>query len=313
MNKSCVLILGQSGQDGTYMSKLVQDLGHELITPDRPIDLNQSPSALENEFKFFLQEKKPSYIFNFAALATGTGMFNDTHAMINTNGNAVVSILEAVRKYKPDTKLCQASSSEMFGLPNATPQSETTAFNPRTPYGAAKLLAHNMAGIYRSHYNLFACSAILFNHESPLRGNEFVTRKVTQTAAKIKLGIEKSLILGNLETERDWGYAPDYVRGMWQMLQLQKPNDYVLATGITHSIADLCNIAFGHLDMDYRDYVKIDRTMNQRAKEGLQLVGDASKAKVDLNWSPSISFEKMICEMVDSDLKLLKNSEAVNE
>ncbi|MES2825635.1 MAG: GDP-mannose 4,6-dehydratase [Pseudomonadota bacterium] len=311
MTKARVLIFGLSGQDGTYLSQLVDQLDHDLIILDQSIDFNQSPQQIEHELEAVLIDQKPTHVFNLAALATGAGMFDNAYNMININGYAVVSILEAIRKSKLNIKFCQAGSSEMFGLPNTSPQNELTAFNPRTPYGAAKLLAHNMVNIYRKHYGIFACSAILFNHESPIRSNQFVTRKVTQAAVKIKLGLQEKLTIGALDTRRDWGYAPDYAKAMWLMLQQQEADDFVIATGITHSIRDLCKIAFEYLDLDYQDYVEVDLSFKQRAIEGLQLVGDSTKARKILHWTPSIPFKEMIQEMVISDLNMLKTQEIV--
>lgn len=306
--KHKVLIFGDNGQDGQHLKQLLENLNCEHISLDQKIRFEQPIEVLEQDIKTVLEDRMPTHVFNFAALATGAGMFDDPYKMLQVNGCAVTCILEAIRKYKPNTKFCQASSSEMFGLPNTSPQNEATIFNPRTPYGAAKLLAHNIIGIYRGQYDLFACSAILFNHESSLRSTQFITRKITQAVAKIKLGIESKLAVGSLDTRRDWGYAPDYVKGMWLMLQQEKPSDYVFSTGVTHSIADLCQIAFGHLDLDYHDYVIVDKSISLRAKEGLQLVGDSTKARKELYWSPSITFKKMIQDMVDSDLKLFKNN-----
>ncbi len=311
MTKARVLIFGLSGQDGTYLSQLVDQLDHDLIILDQSIDFNRSPQQIEHELEAVLIDQKPTHVFNLAALATGAGMFDNAYNMININGYAVVSILEAIRKSKLNIKFCQAGSSEMFGLPNTSPQNELTAFNPRTPYGAAKLLAHNMVNIYRKHYGIFACSAILFNHESPIRSNQFVTRKVTQAAVKIKLGLQEKLTIGALDTRRDWGYAPDYAKAMWLMLQQQEADDFVIATGITHSIRDLCKIAFEYLDLDYQDYVEVDLSFKQRAVEGLQLVGDSTKARKILHWTPSIPFIEMIQEMVISDLNMLKTQEIV--
>lgn len=313
MTKASVLIFGATGQDGTYLAQLVNQQGHELISIDKPINFNQPPQQIEAEVNAILVDKKPTHIFNLAALATGAGMFDDSYNMININGYAVASLLEAIRKSKLDIKFCQAGSSEMFGLPNASPQNELTPFNPRTPYGAAKLLAHNMVNIYRKHYGIFACSAILFNHESPIRSNQFVTRKVTQSAVKIKLGLQKKLTIGALDTKRDWGYAPDYANAMWLMLQQQVADDFVIATGETHSIRDLCITAFEYLDMDYQKYIEVDLSFNQRAVEGLQLLGDSSKARKVLNWSPSVSFKEMIHEMVNADLNVLKTQGTVQK
>lgn len=311
MSRPSVFILGKTGQDGYYLSTYLNELGHNIISVEQSLTLDQPPSIIEEYFAQLLDVEKPSHIFNFAALATGSGMFDNSYTMMNVNGLAIVGILEAIRKYKPDTRFCQASSSEMFGLPDFSPQNETTPFCPRTPYGAAKLLAHNMVGIYRRHYNLYACSTILFNHESSRRSDKFVTRKVTKTVAKIKLGLESKLILNNLDARRDWGYAPDFVRAMWQVLQQPFADDYVIASEQTHSVAELCEIAFSHVGLNYKDHVLVNVDLSKRASEGIQLVGDASKAHKDLGWAPSINFKQMICEMVDSDITLLKTQRIV--
>jgi GDPmannose 4,6-dehydratase len=218
----------------------------------------------------------------------------------------VTRLLEAIRHVKPDARFYQASSSEMFGKVVEVPQRETTPFYPRSPYGVAKVYGHWITVNYRESYGMFACSGILFNHESPRRGLEFVTHKVTHAAARIKLGLQRELRLGNLEARRDWGYAGDYVRGMWLMLQQDQPDDYVLATGETHSVRELCEMAFGHVGLDWRDYVVVDPKHYRPAEVDL-LVGDASKARRVLGWEPSVNFEQLVRMMVDADLQALQN------
>ncbi len=231
-------------------------------------------------------------------------MFDDPVNIGEINGLAVTRILEAIRVVDPKIRFCQASSREIFGEAAESPQTENTAHFPRSPYGAAKLYADSMVRIYRQHYGVFACSAILFNHESPRRGLGFVTRKITSEAAKIKIGLATELHLGNLDTLRDWGFAGDYVYAMWLMLQQPGPDDYVLATGVTHSVRDFCECAFGYLGLDYRDHVKVDSS-NYRPSEPVLLVGNAEKAKQVLNWEPKVGFREMVDMMVEADLQIL--------
>ncbi len=251
-----------------------------------------------------LAEYRPTEIYNFAAYSSGAGMFDDSVGIGEVNGIAVARILEAIRTVDTRIRFCQASSSELFGEALESPQSEITPFRPRTPYGAAKLYAHSMIRIYRQHYGLFGCSAILFNHESPRRGLGFVTRKITHEAVKIKLGLATELRLGNLDARRDWGFAGDYVRAMWLMLQQLHADDYVVATGETHSVRELCEIAFERLGLDYRDYVKEDAVW-YRPVEAVQLVGCSTNAKNQLGWVPEVRFREMVSMMVDADLQLL--------
>jgi GDPmannose 4,6-dehydratase len=256
-----------------------------------------------------LKRYEPREIYNFAAYASGTRMHEDPVSMGDVNGLAVARLLEAVRQVDVNMRFCQASSSEMFGDPEVSPQSEDTSFRPRSPYGAAKLYAHWMVNIYRKRHGLFACSAILFNHESERRSLEFVSRKVTNAAARIKLGLQHELRLGNLSAQRDWGYAGDYVHGMWLMLQHGTAADYVLATGTTHSVRTLCEYAFSHLGLDYREYVREDQS-EVRPPERVQLVGDYTRAAKELNWQPTITFREMIIKMVESDLRTLHNGQS---
>lgn len=317
------LITGITGQDGSYMSGLLLSKGYRVVgvvrdkkdssafsvpVLDGNIELVSWDMLDHNRFIEILEEYRPEEIYNFAAYSSGSGMFDNPVDMGEINGLAISRILEAIRTVDENIRLCQASSSEMFGdAYNNSPQSEETLFRPRTPYGAAKLYAHSMIGIYRQHYGLFGCSAILFNHESPRRGLNFVTRKITYEAAKIKLGLSSKLYLGNLDSYRDWGFAGDYVRAMWMMLQHQTADDYVVSTNQIHSVRNLCEIVFNYLGLNYNDYVQVNKKI-YRADENVQLVGDSSKIRAELNWSPEVEFEEMLSLMVDSDLELLRNN-----
>ena len=313
------LITGITGQDGSYMAELLLSKGYRVMGAVRDIQRAKEslPSELLNGVELVewdmlnqqrmtevLTEYRPDELYNFAAFSSGAAMFDDPVGISDVNGLAVARILEAIRAVDTNIRFCQASSSELFGDALESPQSESTPLRPRSPYGAAKLYAHSMIRIYRQRYGLFACSAILFNHESTRRGLGFVTRKITHEAAKIKLGLAKELHLGNLYARRDWGFAGDYVRAMWLMLQQPQAEDFVLATGQTHSVRDLCDIAFGHLGLDYRDYVRED-TAAFRPNESVQLVGNAAKAREQLGWDNEIGFREMVGMMVDADLKLL--------
>jgi GDPmannose 4,6-dehydratase len=314
-----ILITGITGQDGSYMAELLLSKDCRVIgaVRDIPRAKDSLPLTLLNHVKLVewdmlnqrrmievLMECKPSEVYNFAACSSGAAMFDEPVGISDVNGLAVARILEAIRVVNTKIRFCQASSSEIFGDAMESPQSEMTRPCPRSPYGAAKLYAHSMIRIYRQHYGLFACSAILFNHESPRRGLGFVTRKITSEAAKIKLGLAKELRLGNLDARRDWGFSGDYVRAMWLMLQQPLANDYVLATGRTHSVRDLCEIAFGHLGLDYRDYVREDIAA-YRPNELVQLVGNVARAKEQLGWDNEIGFRELVHMMVDADMELL--------
>ncbi|MFK8049189.1 MAG: GDP-mannose 4,6-dehydratase [Halioglobus sp.] len=315
------LITGVTGQDGKYLSHLLLEKGYTVFgTTSRSISL--ASNALSEEIQQGLNlmhldladseaisqivnEIQPDELYNLAAFARGSTMWDLPAELSDINGLAVARILEAIRQNCKSIKFCQASSSEMFGHAQASPQSEVSGFSPRSPYGAAKLYAHNMVNIYRDHHGLFACSAILFNHESPNRPTDFVTRKVTQEAARIKLGLADTLPLGNLEARRDWGFAGDYTRALWMMLQHNAGADYVVASGETQSVATLCDIAFSHLGLDYRQYVTTEPAFF-RETEKIQLMGDASLLKETLGWQPSLSFTELVQSMVDHDLALLK-------
>ena len=315
------LITGVTGQDGSYMAELLLSKGYRVVGVVRDIkNFSEFPALRlannvelvsldmldQNRLIEVLKEYQPKEIYNFAAYSSGSGMFDNPVGIGEINGLAISRILEAIRTVDKSIRFCQASSSEMFGNAYNSPQSEGTPFRPRTPYGAAKLYAHSMIGIYRQHYGLFGCSAILFNHESPRRGLNFVTRKITHEAAKIKLGLSNKLYLGNLDSYRDWGFAGDYVRAMWMMLQHQTADDYVVSTNKTHSVRNLCEIVFNYLELNYNDYVQTNKEI-YRPDENIQLVGDSTKIRTELNWSPEVEFEEMLSLMVDSDLELLRN------
>jgi GDPmannose 4,6-dehydratase len=314
-----VLITGVAGQDGSYMAELLLLLSHRVIGAVRNIDDARArlPEDLKNKVELVawdmldqqsmtdvLAAYRPAEIYNFSAYSSGAGMFDDPVGVGEVNGMAVARMLEAIRAVNTNIRFCQASSREIFGEAVESPQTEATPTNPRSPYGAAKLYADSVIRIYRQRYGLFACSAILFNHESPRRGLEFVTRKITHEAAKIKLGLAKELHLGNLDAQRDWGFAGDYVRAMWLMLQQECADDYVVATGKAHSVRELCEFAFSRLGLDYRDYVREDASAYRPVEPAL-LVGAAAKANRKLGWKPEIEFKELVHMMVDADLQTL--------
>lgn len=310
------LVTGVSGQDGSYAAELLLERGYKVVGTVRSVAAARNGiharvmeqielvewNLLDQEaFVQILSGFRPAEIYNFAAYSSGAGMYDDPVAISDINGLAVTRILEAIRSVDKKIRFCQASSSEMFGEIQESPQSEQTRFLPRSPYGAAKLYAHNMLHIYRQRYEIFACSAILFNHESPRRGPNFVTRKITSTAAKIKLGMASSLNLGNLDARRDWGFAGDYVRAMWMMLQDPVATDYVVATGQTRSVRDLCEVAFSMLDLDYVQFVREDPSL-YRPGEPTQLVGHPEKLKTRLGWEPQVDFSELVKMMVKEDM-----------
>ncbi|MDR2875874.1 MAG: GDP-mannose 4,6-dehydratase [Methylobacillus sp.] len=313
------LITGISGQDGIYLAEFLLARGYRVIGTARHADCArlQFSSALigqliVEEWDLLDQAKifnllachRPGEVYNLAAYSSGTGMYDNPADIGEINGLAVTRILEAIRQTDKNIRFCQASSREIFGEAIESPQTENTFANPRSPYGAAKLYADAMVRIYRQRYGLFTCSAILFNHESPRRRQEFVTRKIAHAAASIKLGLSDELRLGSLDAQRDWGSVGDYVRAMWMMLQHTQPDDYIVATGEMHTVREFCEIAFRHVGLDYRDYVREDKDAI-RPNEPFPLVGCADKAKNVLGWSPQIEFEQLVGMMVDADLTLL--------
>lgn len=320
------LITGINGQDGSYLAELLLDRGYHVIglmregaevRQQRIVHLSErialvTGSLLDEGFLGgILVEYQPDEVYNFAARASSSQLFVDPVMTGDFNGLAVVRLLEAIRAHKPNTRFCQASSSEMFGDTTELPQRESTPFRPRNPYGIAKLFAHGMVRTYRENFGVFACSSILFNHESPRRGPEFVTRKITMGVARIKHGLANSLQLGSLEARRDWGFAADYVHAMWKMLQAGSADDYVVATGESRSVREFCEVAFDHVELDYRDYVRVDPGAG-RSPEVVPLVGDAEKARRVLGWKPTVSFERLVQMMVDADVDALARQGAIN-
>ena len=316
------LITGVTGQDGSYLAEQLLAKGYRVIGAVRDSQHAKEllPAGLKNSLELIawdmldqprmkevLAEYRPTELYNFAAYSTGAGMFDDPVGMGEVNGLAVARILEAIRAVDVNIRFCQASSREIFGEAVESPQTERTVVNPRSPYGAAKLYADAMIRVYRQHYGLFACSAILFNHESPRRGLAFVTRKITHEASRIKLGQTEALHLGNLDALRDWGFAGDTVHAMWLMLQQNHADDYIVATGETHSVREFCECAFGHLALDYRDNVREDASV-YRPVEPAALVGNADKARTELGWSPKVGFKELVHMMVDADMRTLEKN-----
>jgi len=314
------LITGITGQDGSYLADFLLEKGYEVTGMVRrsssekfvriehikdKVNIKQADLLDQYSIIKLLDEVEPDEIYNLAAMSFVPTSWNQPVLTAEFTAIGVTRMLEAVRAVNPKIRFYQASSSEMFGKVTQVPQSEKTPFYPRSPYGVAKVYGHWITVNYRESYDIFGVSGILFNHESPRRGLEFVTRKVTYHAAKIKLGLAKELRMGNLDAKRDWGFAGDYVKAMWLMLQQANPEDYVIATGETHSVKELVECAFSYLDLDYKDFVKIDERFIRPAEVDL-LIGDSSKAKKLLNWSPEVNFQKLVEMMVDADLELLK-------
>ena len=315
------LITGITGQDGSYLSELLLEKGYEVHGIVRRVAL-ESPRArmwrilpildkirlhngsMESYASIFdvVSEVKPDECYHLAAQSFVSYSFEDEFSTINTNLNGTHYVLSSIKRQAPECKFYFAGSSEMFGHVKETPQNEETPFHPRSPYGVSKMAGFELTRNYREAYGLFALSGILFNHESPRRGAEFVTRKISSAAATIKLGLEKKVRLGNVEAKRDWGHARDYVRAMWLMLQQDEPEDFVIATGKSHTVGEFLDIAFRHVDLDYRDYLVIDDQL-YRPSEVYALQGDASRAHRKLNWHPTIAFEDLVKEMVNGDLE----------
>jgi len=320
MTKKKALITGVTGQDGSYLAEFLLEQGYDVIGMvrrtstinfERIIDIQDKikiaqgdlldPSSLID----IIREHRPTEVYNLAAQSFVPTSWKQPVLTGEFTALGVTRLLEAIRVVDPGIRFYQASSSEMFGKVQEVPQTETTSFYPRSPYGVAKVYGHWITINYRESYNLFAVSGILFNHESPRRGLEFVTHKVTYNAAKIALGLADKLPLGNLDAKRDWGWAPDYVQAMHLMLQQDQPDDYVIATGRTHSIRDLCKIAFECVDLEWERYAYLNDADMRPADVDL-LIGSPAKAKAKLGWEPTVAFEQMIQKMVEADLALLK-------
>lgn len=315
MSKRAV-ITGITGQDGSYLAELLLEKGYEVVGVVRRLSapnhwriehlldrVDLRPADLLDQLSLIrvIEDVRPHEVYNLAAMSFVPASWDQPMLTGEYNAQGVTRMLEAVRQVDTTIRFYQASSSEMFGKVLETPQSETTPFYPRSPYGVSKVFAHYITVNYRESYDLFAVSGILFNHESPRRGLEFVTRKVTDGVARVKLGLTEKLYLGNLDAHRDWGYAGDYVRAMWSMLQQDSADDYVIATGVSHSVQDLVSIAFSHVGLDWHDHVETDPSL-LRPAEVEHLIGNATKAKQVLDWAPSVDFDRLVRMMVDADL-----------
>jgi len=314
------LITGVTGQDGSYLAELLLDKGYEvygmlrnirreshqrLAGVAQRIQLVEADLTDQSSLDRMLQQVRPDELYNLAGQTFVPVAWSQPLLTMEITGMGPLRLLEAMRRHSPKTKFLQASSSEIFGKAESARQDEHTRMQPTNPYGAAKLFAHHVTINYRESYGMFACSSISFNHESPRRGVEFVTRKVAQQAARIKLGLAEKLSMGNLEGRRDWGFAGDYVRAMWLMLQQPQPDDFVIATGITHSVKELLEIAFSCVDLDWKKHVEIDQAL-VRPAEPDPLCGDAGKAERLLGWKPEVSFRQLIKMMVEAELKALE-------
>lgn len=319
MTQRRAVITGVTGQDGSYLAELLLEKGYRVFGTIRhssnPVpgriahiadDLDLIEADLLDQMSLIrvLQRAEPDEVYNLAAQSFVPTSWSQPMLTAEFNAVAVSRLLEAIRLVAPNTRFYQASSSEMFGRVREIPQTEATPFHPRSPYGVAKAYGHYITVNYRESYGLFACSGILFNHESPRRGREFVTRKISRGVAAIALGRKQRLALGNLDAQRDWGWAPDYVDAMWRMLQQDTADDYVVATGIAHSVREAAEIAFRHVGLDWRDFVVEDPEL-LRPAEVDHLIGDAGKASEVLGWQPTVGFEEMMRRMVDADLAAL--------
>ena len=318
------IITGITGQDGSYLAELLLEKGYEVVgvtrrlsTPNtgriehllgrielRPADLLDQLSLMK-----VVDEVRPHEFYNLAAMSFVPASWDQPLLTGEFNAQGVTRVLEAIRRIDTSIRLYQASSSEMYGKVRETPQTEDTPFYPRSPYGVSKVFAHYITVNYRESYDLFAASGILFNHESPRRGLEFVTRKVTDGVARIKLGLAQHLSLGNLDAHRDWGFAGDYVRAMWSMLQQETPGDFVIATGVSHSVQDLVQTAFSHVGLEWQEYVRTDPSF-LRPAEVDHLIGDSSRARAELGWQPNVDFKTLITMMVDADLERHRSARA---
>jgi GDPmannose 4,6-dehydratase len=310
------VITGITGQDGSYLAELLLEKGYEVVgvtrrlsAPNREriehlrgrIDLRQADLLDQMSLLSVIDEVQPHELYNLAAMSFVPASWKQPMLTGEYNAQGVTRILDSIRRLDASIRFYQASSSEMFGKARETPQTEETPFHPRSPYGVSKTFAHYITVNYRESYDLFAVSGILFNHESPRRGLEFVTRKVTDGVARIRLGLADHLALGNLDAHRDWGFAGDYVRAMWMMLQQDVPRDYVVATGVSRPVRELVQVAFEHAGLDWREHVRTDAGL-LRPAEVDRLIGDASRARAELGWSPAVDFKGLIGMMVDADL-----------
>ena len=316
------VITGITGQDGSYLAELLLEKGYEVVGVVRRLSaqnhwriehlldrIELRPGDLLDQLSLIrvIEDVRPHEIYNLAAMSFVPASWDQPMLTGEYNAQGVTRMLEALRHVDTSIRFYQASSSEMFGKVRETPQTETTPFYPRSPYGVSKVFAHYITVNYRESYDLFASSGILFNHESPRRGLEFVTRKVSDGVARVKLGLTGKLYMGNLDAHRDWGFAGDYVRAMWSMLQQDAADDFVVSTGVSHSVRDLVRIAFSHVGLDWHDHVETDPSL-LRPAEVEHLIGDSTKAQQVLDWSPSIDFDHLVRMMVDADLRRLQRT-----
>lgn len=331
-NMKKAFITGITGQDGSYLAELLLSKGYEVyglirrsstFSTDRIEHIYSDPHEKDTGLHLIygdltdggnlsgiLNDIKPDEVYNLGAQSHVRVSFDQPIYTVDVNALGVLKLLEAVRNTKLDVRFYQASSSEMFGKVVETPQRETTPFYPRSPYGCSKVFAYWQTVNYREAYRLFACNGVLFNHESPRRGETFVSRKITRAATRIKLGLQKKVYLGNLEARRDWGYAGDYIEAIWLILQQDEPDDYIIATGESHSVKEFLEETFGYLDLDWREYVEVD-SRYFRLTEVDSLIGDPTKAKTRLEWSPKIGFKQLVRMMCDSDLKLAEQEKLI--
>jgi GDPmannose 4,6-dehydratase len=315
------LVTGITGQDGSYLAELLLEKNYEVYGLVRRSSLEKYDRVerIAARIRFVegdltdqssldqaLKQIQPEEVYNLAAQSFVPVSWNQPVLTADVTGLGVLRVLEAIRKHSPQSRFLQASSSEMFGQVEESPQSEKTRFHPRSPYGVAKVFGHHTTVNYRESYGIFACSSICFNHESPRRGTDFVTRKVTQQAARIKLGLADKLRMGNLDAKRDWGFAGDYIRAMWLMLQPPQPEDFVIATGETHSVRELLEGAFSRVGLDWNKYVELDPKLVRPAEVDC-LCGDSGKARKALGWKPEIGFHQLVEMMVDADLQALQH------
>ncbi len=320
--KKIALITGITGQDGSYLSEFLLEKNYKIYGIARRVsnpNLNRIihikdkieiiTADIQDMASVYKAVKliKPDEIYNLAAMSFVPASWAAPYSTVDIGGLGVINVLESIRLIDKKIKFYQASSSEMFGKVRESPQNENTPFYPRSPYGIAKGTGHWITVNYRESFGIFACSGICFNHESPRRGLEFVSRKITYNVAKIKLGLAKDLKMGNIDVKRDWGFAGDYVKAMWMILQQREPEDFVVSTEEAHSVREFLDIAFSYVGLDYKKYVKIDKSL-YRPAEVYTLVGDSSKIRKKLGWRPEVTFKQLVHMMVDGDLELLKNS-----
>jgi GDPmannose 4,6-dehydratase len=322
MEGRTALITGIAGQDGSYLAELLLDHDYRVVGVPRTgnpdlhriahirdrVELREADLLDETSLVALLRETRPNEIYNLAGHSFVPTSWDRPDLVGDATGLGTARLLDAIAVVDPETRFYQASSSEIFGRPLETPQSEQTPVNPRNPYGAAKAFAHFMTKNARENHGLFAVAGILFNHESPRRETQFVTRKISDGAARIALGLAETLSLGSLDARRDWGFAGDFVRAMWLVLQQPEPSDFVIATGVTHSVRDVCRVAFERVGLDYEQHVVVDPAF-VRPPEAVQLVGDPSRAERELGWRPEMAFEDLIASMVDADLERHRTAE----